>query len=199
MVLFQHVKNNLSCLDETTTLLGNSQHFLLTSNSEANLQGAYLYYDSNNLVWIRSGKVTGRGFKVRDTEHLKKAKAKNITTKTSRFYVAYPSIHSARATSKAKKGVFEDLRQYIALGFDPSKDDIVQFLTNDMSSNGLLSFDKEDEKNISKVNFRNAHTMEQKKIEMVAYLIEIVYDISICPADNISVSPGYEPICGAVV
>ena len=65
MMLYDHVKHDLQCLDEDATILCQPKNFLMVSNVEANLQGAYLYYDHNNEVWIRSGKVTGRGFTVR--------------------------------------------------------------------------------------------------------------------------------------
>ena len=47
MVIFDHVKRDLSCLDEVTTLLSTPRNYLLTVNVESNLQGAYLYYDLN--------------------------------------------------------------------------------------------------------------------------------------------------------
>ena len=48
MVLFDHVKRNLSCLDEATTLLSTPRNYLLTADIESKLQGAYLYYDLND-------------------------------------------------------------------------------------------------------------------------------------------------------
>ena len=58
-----------------------------------NKQGPYLYFDTNNENWIRSGNVTGRGLSFRHAEHEKKAKAR-ITN--SRFYLCYSTENSAR-------------------------------------------------------------------------------------------------------
>ena len=54
MVLFDHMKRDLSYLDEATTLLSTPRNYLLTANVESDLQGAYLYYDLNDERWIRS-------------------------------------------------------------------------------------------------------------------------------------------------
>ena len=62
MVIFDHVKRDLSCLDEVTTLLSTPRNYLLTVNVESNLQDVYLYYDLNDEKWIRTGKVIGRAF-----------------------------------------------------------------------------------------------------------------------------------------
>ena len=83
MELFDHIKHDLQCLDHDATIQCRPNNFLMVSKSEANLQGAYLYYDMNNEVWIHSGKVTGHGFRVRHNEH--KSQAKEDRT-TSKFY-----------------------------------------------------------------------------------------------------------------
>jgi hypothetical protein len=60
MVLFGHVKDDISCIDDTGCLLTNpttSSNYLLCTNDEATLQGCYLYYDKNDGVWRRSGKI----------------------------------------------------------------------------------------------------------------------------------------------
>jgi hypothetical protein len=49
---------------------------------------------------MRSGKVTGSGFAVRNNEHLVKAKTKNAT---SAFYLQYPSLLGNRATSALRR------------------------------------------------------------------------------------------------
>ena len=117
MVLFDHVKRDLSCLDESTTLLSVPHNYLMIANVESNLQGAYLYYDMNDNKWIRSGKVTGRGFDVRHKEHQKKAKCHNHQSK---FYSRYPSLESKLLKSCSRKGAFEGLVRFIACRFNPS-------------------------------------------------------------------------------
>lgn len=205
MTIFKHTKDNLSCLDETKTLLTTVDRFLMVTNSVASHQGVYLYYDTNDHVWIRSGKVTGlqmnnkRGFLARHDEHRKKAEAPRLTTRTSRFYISYPSSTNPRVKSKAKKGIFEDLRQYVGCGFNPQDESILDTLTRDEGDGGVFLFDDTDKENINKVHFRGLNTFREKDVEMVAYLLELAYDLAIAPRDNISSSPGFETIFGAVV
>ena len=83
MVLVNHVRQDISCLDNLCCLLPNTpRDVLLCKNEEAKLQGAYLYYDGNNENWIRSGKLTGecdRGFIDCNNEHHKEAE-KDVST-----------------------------------------------------------------------------------------------------------------------
>ena len=65
MVLFKHVKDDINCLDDNATLLNTPIFFVKVAGDESNKQGAYLHYDNNDGCWIRSGKVTGRGLKVK--------------------------------------------------------------------------------------------------------------------------------------
>ena len=43
---------------------------------------------------------------------------------------------------------------------------------------------------------RGANTWELKCIDMIAYLIQIVFDIAISPLDNVSENPGFESCHG---
>ena len=86
MTLFNHTKKDIECLDSCNTLLSQSSNFLLATNSEAKLQGAYLYYDTNDEIWVRSGKVSHRDFSIRHNEHQKSAASLDAK---SRFYCRY--------------------------------------------------------------------------------------------------------------
>ena len=157
-------------------------------------QGAYLYFDRNNCTWIRSGKVTGRGFSVRHAEHQKKAAAKKTA---SRFYLRYPTKSSARCKSSSRKGYFDNLTQYVALGFDIDlNNERGETLTIDMSENGIFSFDENKKKRIDVLKFRGRNTTTQKRVDVIAYLIELCYDIAISPANNVSQNPGFESCLG---
>ena len=61
---------------------------ILITNSEAKFQCTYLYYDTNDEIWVRSGKVSHRDFSIRHNKHQKVASS--LDTK-SRFYCRYPS------------------------------------------------------------------------------------------------------------
>ena len=122
MILFNHIKHDLDCLDENTTLL-NKDNFFITAESEgeSNKQGTYLYFDTNDGIWTRSGKVTGWEFSVRHSEHRKYA---GTPRTTSRFYLRYPSKASKRRTSSNRKGYFDNLSQRVAVSFEIGNSEI---------------------------------------------------------------------------
>ena len=191
MILFDHIKGDISCLNEMSCLLSTSTHnFLMCTNEEANLQGCYLYFDSNDLVFVRSGKVTGRGFSKRHEEHFKSALAADNPT-NSTFYDSYPSKRSVRATSPAKDGYFEYSQQFVAAGFDSTA---ATTFAKDFDAGGLFLYSEEERKLISQTKFYGREG-DAKYSEMVAYLFEIAYDIAISPRHNKSDSPGFEA-CG---
>ena len=63
MVLCDHVKNDLSCIEGTETLLTPEvSKFIECNDANKDHIGAYLYRDNNHGVVIRSGKVSAQGF-----------------------------------------------------------------------------------------------------------------------------------------
>ena len=75
---------------------------------------------------------------MRHLEHEKKARARCITSNMSHFYIMYPSTDSERIKSKAKKGVFENLVQYVGVGFDPANDSVMTTIAEDVSNGGIF-------------------------------------------------------------
>ncbi len=67
MLLSNHLKMELKCLGEHACLLAVNTAF-------PNREGAYLYFDGNQGVFVRSGKVVRQGFKEQGEEHLACAK-----------------------------------------------------------------------------------------------------------------------------
>ena len=165
-------------------------NYIKVSEEDVNKHGAYLYYDSNDEKWIRSGKVTGRSFATRDHEHKKKASAKFLSSK---FYRRYPSQnrHTTSGSTAGRKGNFENLVQYIALGFEIGNDQVEKLITATEGDN-IFAFDDTDIKNIKKLNSRGRLTWEAKAIDMIAYLIELAFDVGISVIDNVSENPGFE-------
>eukprot|EP00978_Attheya_sp_CCMP212_P033101 scaffold132120_cov86-Attheya_sp.AAC.1 len=121
-----HRKNDLSCLGEEKTLLANANSFMLaTSDAARNLEGAYLYFDSNDGIHVRSGKVSGRSFADRHKEHKVKA-AGGIE---SLFYRRYPSKELiCTAETQGRKGCFENLSQLVAVSIDPKNPSVDEWL-----------------------------------------------------------------------
>ena len=124
-----------------------------------------------------------------DIKNIKKAKCHNHQSK---FYSCYPSLESRLSESCSRKGVFEGLVPFIACGFNPSDKNI---LTKDVDEGGVLFLSKLDKEKIHNVNFRG-RTPDEKILDMIAYQFEIVYDLAICPMDNVSESAGFESCLG---
>ena len=84
-------------------------HYLGTSSTLVWNEGAYLYFDKDNMNWIRSGKISGPGFFILHTEHTKQADCKRDT---STFYNRYPTKEKVSITkaSSGRKGFFENLK-----------------------------------------------------------------------------------------
>ena len=91
------------------------------------------------------------------------------------------------------------LGQYVALGYNPNNNNVCETLIRDISDGGIFSFDKIDKINIEKINFCGHNNLQTKILEMVSYIIEIGYNIAICPRDNISDSPWIEPLLGTIL
>jgi len=70
MIVALHVKEDISCLDESKCLLANpgNNRFLVCSNKELSHLGCYLHYNQNGDIWIQSGSATDEG---RVGKHLK--------------------------------------------------------------------------------------------------------------------------------
>jgi len=83
MVLSNHVKMDLKCLDESACLLAINHNNFLPTTAIQDGEGCYLYFDLNRGVFVRSGKVTRRGFVVRGDEHHKASKE---AKSSSHFY-----------------------------------------------------------------------------------------------------------------
>ena len=82
MVLHGHVKDNIGVLSENGTLLKLLHNFVGINEEDLKQQGAYLYYDTNDEKWIRSGKANH--FFNRHLAHKKNAAAQFVTSK---FYI----------------------------------------------------------------------------------------------------------------
>ena len=49
---------------------------------------------------------------------------------------------------------------------------------------------------VSAQSIRRGATLAEKKLEMAAYLFELVYDLMIADRDNVSGNPGFEALIG---
>ena len=86
------------------------------------------------------------------------------------------------------------LRQYVGIGF--RKQD-AELLTLDREHGGVLDWPDNIVELVNKSGLgpRDA-ILEDKKLEMVAYLFELVYDLMIAESENVSGNPGFETFIG---
>ena len=196
MVLFNHIKSDISCLDVNQCLLSCSKSFLkATSGRYSGFDGCYLYYDLNNEEWIRSGKTIGRPFREREAEHKKASLLKSAVSQKTKFYNAYPSKDVLLPDESAKKGEYENLAMLVGVTYSTLfKGNLIR----DIAQGGIFHFDQEVVEKISKVNFREQGVamarVQHKQMHMLGYLWELAYDLCIAPASNISVNPGFETL-----
>jgi hypothetical protein len=142
MVLSNHLKIELGCLSETACLLGCNSNQFIPSLAFPMQEGAYLYFDCNRGVFVRSGKVVRSGFLVRYSKHLAESKKDKSS---SHFYFMYPSRHGNRNDKQDKLGCFEHLIQVIAAGFDPTSQPVMH-INKDFEEGGLLIMSKDDQR-----------------------------------------------------
>ena len=148
-----------------------------------------------NLIWslmqLSSGKVTGRGFKVRHDEHTRKARANRLLSDGSRFYSRYPSVNSSRCNSKFRKGRIENLQQLMAYGFNPFSPGVLDLLTTDVSAGGVMFFDEREKELVERVNFKGRNS-KQKIGQIAAYHFELLFDLCLAASKNVSQNPDFE-------
>jgi hypothetical protein len=192
MVLCEHVKSSLTCLDETKCLLTPLNIKFLACELYNNHIGAYLYYDNNLGEYIRSGKVSGEGFGKRHEQHLQKAKKSGIPE--SDFYLWYPTKDNVRAQSNVTRGTFDSLTQLIAAGFDKNSE-LAKCIDKSYDEGGVLILNEQDKTNISSSQNNNKDVLN-KFHAFLAYEMEFGYDLAIAPSLNVSGSFGFESFVG---
>ncbi len=191
MILSKHLKLDLKCLGEAECLLSSNANQFIPCLTFPRQEGAYLYFDFNRGVFIRSGKVVRCGFQARHDKHLAASKEEKSS---SHFYFMYPLKEGKRKEKRDKLGCFEHLTQIIGAGFNPVSKPAMQVNKN-YNEGGLLIMSKDDERRI-KSCLKKEFIAVQKFQEVIAYLFEFGYDLALSPENNVSRSPRFESILG---
>ena len=192
MILAGHTKPRITCIREGGSLLSpNVNNFTPCLRSPTH-EGCYLFFDNNDGVFIRSGKVTGRGVEERLKEHKSGAEAE---TASSNFYDLFPSECSSRADKRGRKGYFEDLLAVFGAGFDP-KCSIAESVCKDVKEGGVLILSELEKAKITSSKVDGKMSDIEKFRTILAYQFEIGYDLAIASGDNVSESPGFESFIG---
>ena len=193
MILSSHTKSDLECLNERDSLLTTDSSCYVKCADRPSSEGAYLYLDRVRQVFVRSGKVAGRGFFVRNDEHRKAAKE---SRPSSTFYRLYPSKESPR-DKRQRRGHFESLEQFVAAGFDPKCEE-ANALDKDHKDGGILILSAAEAGRV-KSGMRNLKCDNKEKFRhLLAYQMELGYDLALGPGDVVSVNPGFEAILGVI-
>ena len=197
MILFEHEKKDLTCIEERSSLLNRNQNFLRPEVDTEVCEGCYIYFDTNKEIFIRSGKVTGkdRGFVSRHKEHKRAAESNSVLVADSKFYRSYPAKTSLRSGSVNRKGYFDNIIQLVAAGFDSTCTISSSKLSTDIKEGGVFALTEDDKERVKKVKFSNRTDIE-KILELVAYQFELGYDLAIGSDENVSSNPGFEKCLG---
>ena len=83
----------------------------------------------------------------------------------------------------------------VAAGFDPDSEAAL-CMEKDHTQGGLLIMSDKDRNHIESALKTKKLSTLQKCQEYIAYLLELGYNMSICPEHNISRSPGFESFLG---
>ena len=76
-------------------------------------------------------------------------------------------------------------------------DDLVnETLTKTEEGESIFAFDAEDIQLINKLKVKGRVSFAMKCIEMISYLIELAFDLSISVLDNVSLNAGFESCHG---
>jgi len=124
---------------------------------------------------------------------------------SSGLYVKYPAKTSGVATTVRNnkvrpypwKAYFEDLELFCGIGFIRSEI-VVQSLTCDHgntdsnSRKGIFTWDKKCIDSLNKCEKDGETSLEDKQLHMVAYLLELGYDLMLGAGMNVSTMPGFE-------
>lgn len=201
LVLLGHVKDNLDgfiggshqrrCLLKSPTQGCFTE--LLQNSPSMKLRGSYVVFDPKNTAWIRSGKAT-RAFESRIKDHLK---ASSLRDDSSRFYRSFPSNKCdpqlLAALANQRVGFFEDLQFYCGACF--SFDNVVSNSLVDTKDGGIFCWSKYVIACTKRMKW-SSNTEEYKRLELIAYGFELVYDLCLAPDDNLSTNPGFETPLG---
>ena len=70
--------------------------------------------------------------------------------------------------------------------------EIDKIISSDYEEVGIFIYNANENKRINASNKAGRNTTALKRIDVIAYLIELVYDLAISPVDNVSENPGFE-------
>jgi hypothetical protein len=199
VVSFGLTKKNIACASEGSSLLtSNPCAYVSASGLLGKHEGAYLYFNSDENLAIRSGKVVGqtRNFETRHMEHLGAAKLVTSQSRGSKFYICYPSHDAKDISREVQRGFFEDLALCVGIGFSRTNTDAISALCSSDTPESILMWNKFTRDKVKAIKFPGCSSVYDKQLHMAGYLFELILDLMISPSANVSESPGFESCLG---
>lgn len=191
------LRRTVKATDSKQTLLSlPSMGTHLDAATNPDVHGSYLHFDVDDQMFVRSGKVVGRGIAERNKEHAAASRVGSAASKGSRFYQQYPSVRVGDGRA------WEDLKVLVGIGWDSTNEAAIAALC-DESEGGVLVWSKESLAMAGRLNMARDDTApltpeakklaaQVKKLNVIGYLFEIVLELCIGVDDNVSVSAGFE-------
>ena len=134
-------------------------------------EGCYLYLhnDGERCQWIRSGKAVGlnQTLKQRHNNHKASARLRNTKDLDSTFYVSYPD-RTAVYSNNVRKGFFDELVPYVALGFARQSPSSLDSLYSTGTSESIFSWPDNHLKRLTAVKFKGVGDNDVKEKQLHA-------------------------------
>ena len=92
---------------------------------------------------------------------------------------------------------FEYICRFVAAGFDP-KSEHVESLDNDYKNGGLFIMTKDDVSRIKDTMTNLKCTAKVKFSHMLAYQMELGYNLALSPDDIVSSNPDFDTVLGVL-
>jgi hypothetical protein len=191
MLLSNHLKMELRCISGNTCLIGCNNNQFIPSLAFPRQEGAYMYYDTNRGIFVRSGKVVRQGFNARHDEHLPVCKEEKASP---HFYFMNPLSNGKRKDKRDKIVCFMHLRQVVAARFDPAADPVMHVHKDHKIGRLLILSD--DNKHQIKSSLKKNLNIVQNYQEFIAYILEFGYNLALSPVNNLFRSLEFELVLG---
>lgn len=194
-ILLEHIHFDLDHIIPSDCLLNMSVlRNDVNSSTEKDTCGTYLYYDSKREVFIRSG-MTMKSFIERFKQHEKKSKIQNMTDIENLFYQSYPWSTCAKNVlcQNQIRGFHEVLKASYPFVIPTDRSKVCDFLVQDYANeDGAFAWTKDVINKMEECSFNNAKDIRHKKLYMLSYMFEVMYECCLSPVHNVSGSPGFE-------
>jgi hypothetical protein len=188
LVLPDYMLNNLFNHEQcifSEKAIHNAHHVNEWNGTEV---GAYLYLWNKDYVkqWVRAGSAAN-GIKERGDEHVRASMQRNAKDRSSVFYSSFPHESTTQPRSSFYKGSFQELQQHIGVSYKKSDIDRIA---------SLFEWDEYTETYLNTCNKKSGTELIDKKHRVICYTLELLLQMCLGKANNLSTSKGFESFLG---